>query len=228
MDYAAYTTADFDHSPLMFYYETTTACDLVCKHCRASAQENPDPEQLSTEQSKQLLSQIAHVPQAADGRAHRRRSVEAARPDGTDRPRPQRRPGNGPHALRHAAGHARRPLRGSAKRASSGWASASTVPTPRSTTTSAAGKAASIGPARCSWPPANWAWPCRSTPRFAGGTSTCWTRWPSSSRPSASPCGPCSSSCRWAAASRKSGSSPRSMKWSSKSSTTGRRSSPMP
>ena len=43
MDYAAYTTADFDHSPLMFYYETTTACDLVCKHCRASAQENPDP-----------------------------------------------------------------------------------------------------------------------------------------------------------------------------------------
>ena len=62
MDYAAYTTADFDHSPLMFYYETTTACDLVCKHCRASAQENPDPEQLSTEQSKQLLSQIAQFP----------------------------------------------------------------------------------------------------------------------------------------------------------------------
>ena len=62
MDYAAYTTADFDHSPLMFYYETTTACDLVCKHCRASAQENPDPAQLSTEQSKQLLSQVAQFP----------------------------------------------------------------------------------------------------------------------------------------------------------------------
>ena len=62
MDYAAYTTADFDHSPLMFYYETTTACDLVCKHCRASAQENADPEQLGTEQSKQLLSQIAQFP----------------------------------------------------------------------------------------------------------------------------------------------------------------------
>src|SRR5271157_131674 len=59
MDYASYTTADFDHSPLMFYYETTTACDLVCKHCRASAQEDPDPGQLGTEQSKRLLSQIA-------------------------------------------------------------------------------------------------------------------------------------------------------------------------
>jgi MoaA/NifB/PqqE/SkfB family radical SAM enzyme len=62
MDYAAYTTADFDHSPLMFYYETTTACDLVCKHCRASAQEAADPAQLNTEHSKRLLSQIATFP----------------------------------------------------------------------------------------------------------------------------------------------------------------------
>jgi radical SAM protein len=62
MDYSSYTTADFDHSPLMFYYETTTACDLVCKHCRASAQEAADPAQLTTEQSKRLLSQIAMFP----------------------------------------------------------------------------------------------------------------------------------------------------------------------
>jgi radical SAM protein len=54
-----YTAADFDHSPLMFYYEVTTACDLVCKHCRASAQSDPNPQQLSTEQSKLLLSQAA-------------------------------------------------------------------------------------------------------------------------------------------------------------------------
>ena len=33
----AYTQADFDHSPLMFYYEVTRACDLVCKHYRADA-----------------------------------------------------------------------------------------------------------------------------------------------------------------------------------------------
>ncbi len=29
-----------DHSPLMFYHEVTQACDLVCEHCRASAQED--------------------------------------------------------------------------------------------------------------------------------------------------------------------------------------------
>jgi radical SAM protein len=57
-----YTAGDFDHSPLMFYYEVTTACDLVCKHCRASAQADPDPNQLSTEKSKLLLSQVATFP----------------------------------------------------------------------------------------------------------------------------------------------------------------------
>jgi radical SAM protein len=46
----------------MFYYEVTRACDLVCKHCRASAQETADPDQLSTEQGKALLSQVASFP----------------------------------------------------------------------------------------------------------------------------------------------------------------------
>ena len=52
-----YTEADFDLSPLMFYYEVTQACDLVCKHCRASAQEQADPQELGTEQSKALIDQ---------------------------------------------------------------------------------------------------------------------------------------------------------------------------
>ena len=39
MSFSDYTPADFAISPLMFYYEVTQACDLVCKHCRASAQE---------------------------------------------------------------------------------------------------------------------------------------------------------------------------------------------
>ncbi len=43
----------------MFYFEVTQACDLVCKHCRASAQERADPEELSTEQAKALLTQAA-------------------------------------------------------------------------------------------------------------------------------------------------------------------------
>jgi radical SAM protein len=54
-----YSTRDFGISPLMFYYEVTLACDLVCKHCRASAQEQPHPGELSTEQAKALLDQVA-------------------------------------------------------------------------------------------------------------------------------------------------------------------------
>ena len=57
-----YSPQDFAVSPLMFYYEVTLACDLVCKHCRASAQENPDPDELSTDQAKALLDQVAHFP----------------------------------------------------------------------------------------------------------------------------------------------------------------------
>jgi AdoMet-dependent heme synthase len=59
MDHSDYAQADFAQNPLMFYYEVTMACDLVCKHCRASAQEKPDPNELSTEQAKALISQAA-------------------------------------------------------------------------------------------------------------------------------------------------------------------------
>lgn len=55
----AYTEADFDRNPLMFYYEVTRACDLVCRHCRASAQSCAQPDELSTEESRKLLRQIA-------------------------------------------------------------------------------------------------------------------------------------------------------------------------
>jgi AdoMet-dependent heme synthase len=57
-----YRRQDFDVSPLMFYYEVTLACDLVCKHCRASAQELAHPEQLGTEQAKALIDQAAAFP----------------------------------------------------------------------------------------------------------------------------------------------------------------------
>ncbi|MFZ5832717.1 MAG: TIGR04053 family radical SAM/SPASM domain-containing protein [Planctomycetota bacterium] len=62
MPHHDYTPTDFDLSPLMFYYEVTLACDLVCKHCRASAQENAHPEQLSGEQSRALIDQVAAFP----------------------------------------------------------------------------------------------------------------------------------------------------------------------
>ena len=62
MNHAAYTSDDFGRSPLMFYYEVTLACDLVCKHCRASAQEQPDAGELSTAAAKALLDQAASFP----------------------------------------------------------------------------------------------------------------------------------------------------------------------
>lgn len=62
MSHPTYTAADFDRNPLMFYYEITRACDLVCKHCRASAQEDAVEGQLTTEQSKALIEQVATFP----------------------------------------------------------------------------------------------------------------------------------------------------------------------
>ncbi len=62
MSHGDYSKTDFGRAPLMFYYEVTMACDLVCKHCRASAQENADPGQLTTEQSQALIDQVASFP----------------------------------------------------------------------------------------------------------------------------------------------------------------------
>lgn len=62
MSHGEYTRHDFAISPLMFYYEVTLACDLVCKHCRASAQEQPASGELSTQQAKSLLDQVACFP----------------------------------------------------------------------------------------------------------------------------------------------------------------------
>ncbi len=57
-----YTEDDFGKNPLMFYYEVTMACDLICKHCRASAQSDPDPDELTHEQSIALIDQILTFP----------------------------------------------------------------------------------------------------------------------------------------------------------------------
>ena len=57
-----YQRSDFATSPYVIFYEVTRACDLVCKHCRASAQTRSAPGELTTDQSKQLLDQIATFP----------------------------------------------------------------------------------------------------------------------------------------------------------------------
>ncbi len=53
---------DFNVNPMIVFYEVTRACDLVCQHCRACAQAQPDPNELSGEQSRQLIDQMARFP----------------------------------------------------------------------------------------------------------------------------------------------------------------------
>ncbi|MGN6370274.1 MAG: radical SAM protein [Phycisphaerae bacterium] len=56
------TRADFAQSPMVVFYELTRACDLACVHCRANAQTGRDPAELSTEQAKRLVRQLAAFP----------------------------------------------------------------------------------------------------------------------------------------------------------------------
>ena len=60
--FADYGFRDIQTSPLMLYYEVTQACDLVCKHCRASAQAQPHAEELTTELAKLLIDQASSFP----------------------------------------------------------------------------------------------------------------------------------------------------------------------
>lgn len=53
---------DFRRSPMLVFYEVTQACGLVCKHCRACAQTYAHPDELSTRQSLQLISQLSEFP----------------------------------------------------------------------------------------------------------------------------------------------------------------------
>jgi len=52
------TRLDFSKNPMLVYWEVTQACGLACKHCRAEAAPNPHPEQLTTLESKSLLTQL--------------------------------------------------------------------------------------------------------------------------------------------------------------------------
>ena len=52
----------FDESPLLVFYEVTQACDLVCLHCRACAQQKPHRSELTTHESMALIDQLAAFP----------------------------------------------------------------------------------------------------------------------------------------------------------------------
>ncbi len=57
----AMTTLDYDRAPFLAIWETTQACDLACKHCRASAQPLAHPSQLTTAEATNLIEQVADL-----------------------------------------------------------------------------------------------------------------------------------------------------------------------
>ncbi|WP_281178973.1 TIGR04053 family radical SAM/SPASM domain-containing protein [Piscicoccus intestinalis] len=50
---------DAGERPMIVIWEVTRACALVCQHCRADAQTRRDPAELTTQQGKALLDDIA-------------------------------------------------------------------------------------------------------------------------------------------------------------------------
>ncbi|MFT4947284.1 MAG: MoaA/NifB/PqqE/SkfB family radical SAM enzyme, partial [Natronomonas sp.] len=46
---------DTSQRPVVFIWEVTQACELSCEHCRADAQPERHPDELSTAEGKQLL-----------------------------------------------------------------------------------------------------------------------------------------------------------------------------
>jgi radical SAM protein len=51
-------TYDVNERPFMIIWETTHACDLACRHCRAEAIPDHDPLSLNFDEAKQLLEQV--------------------------------------------------------------------------------------------------------------------------------------------------------------------------
>lgn len=48
----------YERAPMIIYWELTTACALACRHCRATAQRDPAPGELSTPEALGLLDDI--------------------------------------------------------------------------------------------------------------------------------------------------------------------------
>jgi radical SAM protein len=51
--------ADFDQAPFTIAWEVTRACAYACVHCRADAQHQRDPRELSTEEAFALIDRLA-------------------------------------------------------------------------------------------------------------------------------------------------------------------------
>ena len=50
---------NFDEAPILVFWETTRACELACRHCRAEAMPEPAPGELTTSEGRRLIQQLA-------------------------------------------------------------------------------------------------------------------------------------------------------------------------
>ncbi len=50
---------DYHEAPLLLIWEVTRACALACQHCRASAIDWRDPQELSTDEGRKLIDDVA-------------------------------------------------------------------------------------------------------------------------------------------------------------------------
>ena len=50
---------DFERRPILVFWETTRACGLACRHCRASAIAEPLPGELTTGEAERFLDRVA-------------------------------------------------------------------------------------------------------------------------------------------------------------------------
>jgi len=50
---------NFDRAPRLVFWETTKACPLACVHCRATAQRDPASDELTTEEGKAIIDELA-------------------------------------------------------------------------------------------------------------------------------------------------------------------------
>ena len=50
---------DFDRRPILVFWESTRACGLACRHCRASAIAHPLPGELTTAEATALVERVA-------------------------------------------------------------------------------------------------------------------------------------------------------------------------
>lgn len=54
-------TVDFSKAPFLVIWEVSQACDLACSHCRASAQPERHPDELTTAEGERLLTESAEM-----------------------------------------------------------------------------------------------------------------------------------------------------------------------